>query len=46
MDQLISALGLEGRNVLIVEAFTYKDAPIPLGMEIMLVNSNVKRSSR
>ena len=44
MDQLISALGLEGHAMLLdCRSLTYKDAPIPSGMEIMVVNSNVTR---
>ena len=44
MDQLISALGLEGHAMLLdCRALTYSDAPIPAGMEIVVVNSNVRR---
>ena len=48
MDQLISALGQEGQTMLLdCRSFTYKHAPIPSGMQILVVNSNVKqRSSR
>lgn len=44
MDQLISALGLESHAMLLdCRALTYRDAPIPAGMEIVVVNSNVTR---
>ena len=44
MDQLVSALGLEGHAMLLdCRSLTFKDAPIPDGMVILVVNSNVKR---
>ena len=44
MDQLISALGQEGQAMLLdCRSLAYKYAPIPSGMQILVVNSNVKR---
>jgi galactokinase len=44
MDQLVSALGLEGHAMLLdCRSLTFQDAPIPDGMVILVVNSNVKR---
>jgi galactokinase len=44
MDQLVSSLGLEGHAMLLdCRSLTYEDAPIPAGMVILVVNSNVQR---
>ena len=44
MDQLVSALGLEGHAMLLdCRSLTFQDAPIPDGMVILVVNSNVQR---
>jgi galactokinase len=44
MDQLVSSLGLEGHAMLLdCRSLTYQDAPIPEGMVILVVNSNVQR---
>ena len=44
MDQLVSALGLEGHAMLLdCRSLTFQDAPIPDGIVILVVNSNVKR---
>ena len=44
MDQLVSALGLEGYAMLLdCRSLTFQDAPIPDGMAILVVNSNVQR---
>lgn len=44
MDQLISALGKEGHAMLLdCRDLTYKDAPMPAGYSLVIVNSNVKR---
>ena len=44
MDQLVSSLGLEGHAMLLdCRSLTYQDAPIPKGMVILVVNSNVQR---
>lgn len=44
MDQLISALGLEGHAMLLdCRSLTYRDAPIPSDLAILVVNSNVTR---
>ncbi len=44
MDQLVSSLGLEGHAMLLdCRSLTYEDAPIPEGMVILVVNSNVQR---
>lgn len=44
MDQLISALGLDGHAMLLdCRSLTYRDAPIPSDLEILVVNSNVTR---
>ena len=44
MDQLVSSLGLEGHAMLLdCRSLTYEDAPIPEGLVILVVNSNVQR---
>ena len=44
MDQLVSALGLEGHAMLLdCRSLTFQDAPIPDGIVILVANSNVKR---
>jgi galactokinase len=44
MDQLVSALGLEGYAMLLdCRSLAFQDAPIPDGMVILVVNSNVQR---
>ena len=44
MDQLVSSLGLEGHAMLLdCRSLTYQDAPIPEGLVILVVNSNVQR---
>ena len=44
MDQLVSSLGLVGHAMLLdCRSLTYEDAPIPKGMVILVVNSNVQR---
>jgi galactokinase len=44
MDQLVSSLGLVGHAMLLdCRSLTYQDAPIPKGMVILVVNSNVQR---
>ena len=44
MDQLVSALGLEGHAMLLdCRSLAFQDAPIPDGMVILVVNSNVQR---
>ena len=44
MDQLVTSLGLEGHAMLLdCRSLTYEDAPIPKGMVILVVNSNVQR---
>jgi galactokinase len=44
MDQLISAQGLDGHAMLLdCRELTYQDVPIPPGMEILVVNSNIAR---
>ena len=44
MDQLVTSLGLEGHAMLLdCRSLTYQDAPIPKGMLILVVNSNVQR---
>lgn len=44
MDQLISAMGKTGHAMLLdCESLTFKDAPIPDNMALVIVNSNVKR---
>jgi galactokinase len=44
MDQLVSALGLEGHAMLLdCRSLTFQDAPLPDGIVILVVNSNVKR---
>lgn len=44
MDQLISALGKEDNAMLLdCRSLTYQYAPVPTGMALVIVNSNVKR---
>ncbi|RYV03182.1 galactokinase [Shewanella sp. OPT22] len=44
MDQLISAMGKENHAMLLdCRSLTFKDAPLPTGMAVLIVNSNVKR---
>lgn len=44
MDQLISAMGKDGHAMLLdCRSLTFEDAPLPKGLEIVIVNSNVKR---
>ena len=44
MDQLVSALGLKGHAMLLdCRSLAFQDAPIPDGMVILVVNSNVQR---
>ncbi|MBE8167327.1 MAG: galactokinase [Shewanella sp.] len=44
MDQLISAMGKQGNAMLLdCRNLTFKDAPIPEGISLFIVNSNVKR---
>ena len=44
MDQLISAMGLQGHAMLLdCQNLQIEDAPLPLGYSIMVINSNVKR---
>lgn len=44
MDQLISAMGKKGHAMLLdCRNLTYRDAPIPGGYSLFIVNSNVKR---
>lgn len=44
MDQLISAMGKEGHAMLLdCRSLTFEDAPIPADLDIVIINSNVKR---
>lgn len=44
MDQLISAMGKANHAMLLdCRSLTFEDAPLPEGLEIVIVNSNVKR---
>ncbi|MCL1076762.1 galactokinase [Parashewanella spongiae] len=44
MDQLISAMGKQGNAMLLdCRSLTFEDAPIPEGIGLFIVNSNVKR---
>jgi galactokinase len=44
MDQLISAMGKEGHAMLLdCRSLTFEDAPIPSDLDIVIINSNVKR---
>lgn len=44
MDQLISAMGQQDHAMLLdCRSLTFEDAPIPEGLEVVIVNSNVKR---
>ena len=44
MDQLVSAMGLEGHAMLLdCRDLNYKDIPIPEGIVILIINSNVQR---
>lgn len=44
MDQLISAMGLKNNAMLLdCENLSFEDAPIPEGLVLFIVNSNVKR---
>ncbi|MEH6551267.1 MAG: galactokinase [Pseudomonadales bacterium] len=44
MDQLISAMGKDGHAMLLdCRSLTFEDVPVPADLEIVIVNSNVKR---
>lgn len=44
MDQLISAMGKGGHAMLLdCRSLTFEDVPVPADLEIVIVNSNVKR---
>ena len=44
MDQLVSALGLAGHAMLLdCRSLSYQDVPIPKGLVLMVVNSNIQR---
>ncbi len=44
MDQLISSMGQDNHAMLLdCRSLTFEDAPMPYGMNIVIVNSNVKR---
>lgn len=44
MDQLISAMGKDGHAMLLdCRSLTFEDVPVPSDLEIVIVNSNVKR---
>ncbi|MCA0900783.1 galactokinase [Microbulbifer agarilyticus] len=44
MDQLISAMGKDGHAMLLdCRSLTFEDVPVPPDLEIVIINSNVKR---
>ncbi len=44
MDQLISSMGKTGHAMLLdCRSLTFQDSPIPKGLEVVIINSNVKR---